>query len=92
MRKIATLSISDDVLRYDEYELSATDIRISDVLLGEGAYGVMFKGTLIASRRLASGSEVSSVTATDEVAVKMLHSHITDQARHVQSTIRSIPE
>lgn len=74
------------MLRYDEYELRPTEIRISDVLLGEGAYGVVYKGTLIAGRRLASGRETTSAAATDEVAIKMLHPHTGDQARYALRT------
>lgn len=77
------------LLRYDEYELRQTEIRISDVLLGEGAHGVVYKGTLIVSRRLTSGNAVTSADMTGEIAIKILHPHASDQARFVL-TIRTL--
>ncbi|KAH7707501.1 Protein F09A5.2 [Aphelenchoides avenae] len=66
---------------YDEHELRPTDIRITDVLLGEGAYGKVYKGTLIASRRNVAGKAALATELTDEVAAKVLHSHASDQTR-----------
>lgn len=65
----------------DEYELRPTDIRISDVLLGEGAYGKVYKATLVAERRNVSGKAILATEFTDEVAAKVVHSHANDQTR-----------
>ncbi|KAH7707124.1 hypothetical protein AAVH_25647, partial [Aphelenchoides avenae] len=67
---------------YDEYELRPADIRVSDVLLGEGAYGKVYKGTLIADRRNNLGKAVLATEVTDEVAAKVLHPHASEQTRY----------
>lgn len=72
---------------YDEHELRPTDIRITDVLLGEGAYGKVYKGTLIASRRNVAGKAALATELTDEVAAKVLHSHASDQTRLLQTYV-----
>lgn len=67
---------------YDEYELRPADIRITDELLGEGAYGKVYKGTLMARRRnIKAGKSELATELTDDVAAKVLHPHASDQTR-----------
>ncbi|KAH7709571.1 Protein F09A5.2 [Aphelenchoides avenae] len=72
----------------DKWELKRTELEISGVMLGEGSFGTVFKGKVPSTRLVEIASSVAfalemTENLASEVAVKMLHRHISEDARKI---------
>ncbi|KAH7703521.1 hypothetical protein AAVH_29306 [Aphelenchoides avenae] len=78
--------VAENQSRVDKWELKRTELEISGAMLGEGSFGTVFKGKVPSTRLVEVASSVAfalemTENLASEVAVKMLHRHISEDAR-----------
>ncbi|KAH7703520.1 Protein F09A5.2 [Aphelenchoides avenae] len=88
-KETAAKSLEDETDNcVDKWELKRTELEISGIMLGEGSFGTVFKGKVPSTRLVEVAASVAfalemTENLASEVAVKMLHRHVSEDARKI---------